>query len=357
MRRTLICRGFTMVEMIIVVAVIAVLIGVLLPALSGVQKRSRKMVEFNNLRQVNVAWMMYATANKDAALPGWLQGHSMSGGPGMIATTVQDAWRVRYEFHLPMDPLSASDRVIPQEIAAPWTWRLMQYMDNNPEVVWAYRGEPLRDAFSNRAAENLGIARRIAYEPAFGYNGYYIGGWWEMVTYGGDATQQHTRALPRFHNATVDGAPASLVVRSVPQITRTDEVVIFCGAATVNPGAYSRIDDMQAGAHIVTPPMLGETPHWRLGWNRGPGSGETGPGGDPTGPNPGGGSSGPIVRQDDPNAIVALRSPGTAVPAPRYNRQVAVTYADGSVKGVAIPVLATPRSWINAATTRTFSHN
>ncbi len=79
-------RAFTIVEMLVVVGVIALLLGMLLPALSGAQKRSSKNKELNAIRQVGLAWTLYANANNDKLLPGYLD------------FDVQQRWRVRYEY-------------------------------------------------------------------------------------------------------------------------------------------------------------------------------------------------------------------------------------------------------------------
>ena len=45
-------RGFSLVEMLVVIAIIAVLAAILLPSISGVRSRSRKTQCMNNVRQI-----------------------------------------------------------------------------------------------------------------------------------------------------------------------------------------------------------------------------------------------------------------------------------------------------------------
>jgi prepilin-type N-terminal cleavage/methylation domain-containing protein len=54
-------RGFTLVELLVVVAVIGILIGVLLPALAGARAAAVKMQDQNNLRQIGIAYKGYMT--------------------------------------------------------------------------------------------------------------------------------------------------------------------------------------------------------------------------------------------------------------------------------------------------------
>lgn len=56
-------EGFTLVELLVVVAVIALLIGVLLPALAGARDAGQKAQSANNLRQIAITKSTYAAEN------------------------------------------------------------------------------------------------------------------------------------------------------------------------------------------------------------------------------------------------------------------------------------------------------
>jgi len=53
-------RGFTIVEMLVVIAMIAVLAGILLPALTKARDAARRTVCMSNLRQLTQAYLGYA---------------------------------------------------------------------------------------------------------------------------------------------------------------------------------------------------------------------------------------------------------------------------------------------------------
>jgi prepilin-type N-terminal cleavage/methylation domain-containing protein/prepilin-type processing-associated H-X9-DG protein len=57
-------RGFTLIELLVVISIIAVLMGILMPALQKVKKQGYEVVCKNNLKQIGLAANMYAESNK-----------------------------------------------------------------------------------------------------------------------------------------------------------------------------------------------------------------------------------------------------------------------------------------------------
>ncbi len=76
-------QGFTLIEMLVVVAIVATLAAILFPVFSRVRQNARRAVCASNLRQLGLAWLMYASDYDERACPSY------------NASQADDAW----DFH------------------------------------------------------------------------------------------------------------------------------------------------------------------------------------------------------------------------------------------------------------------
>jgi prepilin-type N-terminal cleavage/methylation domain-containing protein len=63
-------RGFTLIEILVVIAIIALLLALLMPALERAREQAIRMVCLRNLRTLTFAWVMYADENSGKLVNG-----------------------------------------------------------------------------------------------------------------------------------------------------------------------------------------------------------------------------------------------------------------------------------------------
>src|SRR5436190_24368478 len=62
--------GFTLVELLVVITIVAVLVGMILPALVSARDSAKRSNCANNLHQIGLALMLYAGDNNNQVPPG-----------------------------------------------------------------------------------------------------------------------------------------------------------------------------------------------------------------------------------------------------------------------------------------------
>jgi len=86
-------RAFTLIELLVVIAIIAVLMAILMPALNRAREQGKRAACLNNLKQMALAWNVYADENDNKIVNGNTStgGHNKDGTcwvywPGWSAT-------------------------------------------------------------------------------------------------------------------------------------------------------------------------------------------------------------------------------------------------------------------------------
>jgi prepilin-type N-terminal cleavage/methylation domain-containing protein/prepilin-type processing-associated H-X9-DG protein len=112
----MIFRGFTLIELLVVLSVIALLVALLLPALTNARESGRRAVCLSNLRQIGQAFHMYANDFKGQAPDSWFVDTNYSpvqippDGKWMLrlasywgydASLLNDGWSANNAFYAP----------------------------------------------------------------------------------------------------------------------------------------------------------------------------------------------------------------------------------------------------------------
>lgn len=63
-------KGFTLIELLVVIAIIAVLMAILMPTLNRAREQGRRAACLGNLKQLTLAWLMYADENDSRIVSG-----------------------------------------------------------------------------------------------------------------------------------------------------------------------------------------------------------------------------------------------------------------------------------------------
>lgn len=107
--------GFTLVELLVVIGIIALLIAILMPALSTAREHARRIKCVSNIRQLSMAWLMYANENKGRFCP-------PSGGPQVPGSPRTFGWLVNV-------PPNASGNNRHVDVTTGMLWRYLRSRD------------------------------------------------------------------------------------------------------------------------------------------------------------------------------------------------------------------------------------
>jgi type II secretory pathway pseudopilin PulG len=322
-------RGFTIVEILVVVGIITALMGLILAGLQAAGRTTRKTEELSTLRQLHLGWVSYSASNNDYVMPGYLD------------ETAQAQWKVKYRYQV-------SGRVDPA-ICQTYPWRLVPYLGWGFEPILGYQ---LDDNDNIPSKGKTGViepeAMEVADQPWFGYNAYYVGGWWETNA-SGNAQCRFSNSTWAQDNGSGTAIPTKgkLVLRTIGRAAQGSSLILFGGSTFRAPGIYREDSKFLNGAPWITPHILAD----QMIWN--PYTGMIGGVDTASSSLIGDVLTGPASLLNAPLTLGAggIDMEVFAAQAIPYRRHgsVSIVHLDGNTTSEGIGNLTDQRRWINAA--------
>lgn len=140
-------NAFALIELLVVVAVIALLVGLLLPSLGGARSQAKMLQELAASRQLMQGYLGYAMDNRDALLPG----HT------------DETPDLKDDLGYPLSPA---------EVVKRWPWRMVAYLNCGVRGSLLVNEQAL--ALADRQATFWSYY--VSLTPSFGLNYFNLGG-------------------------------------------------------------------------------------------------------------------------------------------------------------------------------------
>lgn len=189
LRRIAEFAGFTLVELLVVVAILVVLLAALLPVFASMRQASARAREIAAARSLVGAWNQYAHDSEGAVLPGYRAG-----------LPAYDAQR---------NPIAAQTIGV---TANRWVWRLAPYVGHDFNAL--YVGEHERMLRELERTDYSNYLYQTSVFPSLGLNSVWVGG---DETFGG------------FNSAFL-GLYGKFYVTRLGEISRPAGLVVFASA-------------------------------------------------------------------------------------------------------------------------------
>ena len=192
-------RGFSVTELLVVVAIIAILVAIIVPVASSARSAARRMREASAMRQVILAWTSYSVDNKGWLLPGFKTG---------LPVFQEDGTGI---------PPTAYGSV--PEIQARYPWRLIRYLDHDFRALYVNQNEDMLQQLQSSDPSQFYYFTSLY--PSFGLNSVWVGG-----------DEQRYGFLPQTLPSGQLNPLYGFYANRLSSLKHTDRVTIFASAHT-----------------------------------------------------------------------------------------------------------------------------
>ena len=207
-------RAFTLVELLVVVAIIAVLIGILAYSLSGVRAAAIRTRSLSAVRQMVMGYSAYTLDHGGKLLPGYIDETLLADGQvfGKLRVYLPSG----AELTFPVDKQS-------------YVWRLAPYLDDAWEIFFEDMYDTGEMSKFEEAYHKTGLTASasglISERPSFGLNSIFVGG---DSRHGG-------QAIADRHPWNIVGLDPIAAVR-LSEVINPAKLIVFGPAANVDTG-------------------------------------------------------------------------------------------------------------------------
>ena len=157
-------RGFTLVELLVVIGIIAMLVSILLPTVNRARLSAKHTQSLSNLRQIMLGYTAYYQENR---------GHLLLGYPPqpMIGYTVYDP-RLQRE-HGATGGMAATFAGLANER---YPWRLVKQVGGIFQIINSHGAMPRLPSHSDTDVQAASRAYEASLWPTYGMNSIFVGG-------------------------------------------------------------------------------------------------------------------------------------------------------------------------------------
>ncbi|MEM8873868.1 MAG: type II secretion system protein [Planctomycetota bacterium] len=222
-RNPIIRFGFTLVELLVVIGIIALLVAILLPTLSAARETAGRVKSLAGVREMVTGYTAYHQEHGGSLMWGYTP-PTVNG----TAVTVED-------------PVTGLTFGLP--VADRYPWRLAPYVSDVWEIIHIHKTTPDRPFASDPFGTAFSKAYILSLDPAFGLNSVYLGG--------------HQGSLFRGFTG-ADNRPnvGKHIAFQASEIRRSSQQLVFAETIQYNAGGLGSTsrDGERPGLFYATPP-------------------------------------------------------------------------------------------------------
>ena len=290
--------GFSLVELMVVVAVVGVLAAIVVPAASSLQRAANTTTECSAARRTVQAWR------------GWSLDHD-----GTLLSSQIDSGTELGPNDAPTHYMGAA---IPDIARRRWLWRLYDYFDDPIHTIWAGHQQAWWDSIMDGAGDMSSKVYAATLHPLLGLNGEWLGS--------RQSNDSDTWALTQFLQSQ-DELATPLYTQTLSQLRRPADLVLFASARGADAATGSQPIE---GWWRIEPPYRPGVSAGQVSWAQDDSGGWLVP-----------------DTNSDPAESGFLSA--------RHGGKVVVGSPDGSTKAQVFDQLGDMRRWADRATTHDWS--